>query len=323
MQKWHESDEFKKLVWHFYENHARPVDKKEMSEAKQHCDLLLQDILQALGGIRIEYQGSSYEGIKTRSSDLEFDCMIVLSGGEDLSKDTEGVLVGFSKLYLKNKTSVLKKFAQNGYLLPGKLRPYIYGKLVKATKNSENIIVRKHGEAAAQLDIHRPGSQLWYSVDVVPGFEIGGECFIPKSSGRKKGGRFTWRRSFAKEEKELMSDLDEGNQCHKMCARMLKVICNIDSTLRGLQSYVIKTTVLNYDKQNPHMSWREEDFPARFLDLLGQLYKHLKAGHLSHYFIGGKLNVIGGIDPQRLENMALRIQSLLRKKAKLVKLLQM
>ena len=363
----------------FYENHARPVDKKEMSEAKQYNDQLMRQLQNNLEAKRIEYQGSSYEGIKTRSSELEFDCMVVLPGGDELEQDATGVQTGFSKLHLEDEDSNLTKFVEgDGYLSPQLVRESFYGSLTKAVDDlpqSETVKIRKHGDAAVQLDIKRPSGpkkgQFWYSVDVVPGYEVGGEAFIPKSSKRKEKTKkkkktvvttengdtngasttvkkkkakkpkttteaatagvpkkkkkspkkLTWRRSFAAEEKECMSDLDVGNQCHKMCARTLKVIVNIDPPLRALQSYAIKTTVLRYDKENPGKSWQEEDFPARFLDLLEQLRVHLITGQLSHFFLGEESNILEGTNPKHLEQMSLRIRSLLTRKPRMQTLL--
>ena len=269
----------------------------------------------------MEKQGSSYEGMKTRSSSLEFDCMVVLCGGDSLTVNDAGCPRGFSKLQVKHvlpasqipaKIMAGRPYDESEkYTDPEKVVHRFYGELqiaLNILQLSHRVKLRRHGDTAVQMDVLDENS-LWYSVDMVPGLAVNGSCFVAKSS---KAVPYTWRQSFAQTEKRKWSNIDRNNLCHKMVARMIKVIRETDDTMKPLQSYAIKTALMNLDRDR-HLSWSQRDLGKRFVDVLASLRDCMDSGMLPHHYLGQDLNVLEVClsNPVHLANMTNRLDRLL------------
>ena len=312
---WHQSPGFQVLAFDFHEScaHRPQIDTSEA--ARSNFALLAVQILLILRSNnvaeRTENQGSSYEGIKTRSSSLEFDCMVVLTGGDSLIENEAGYPRGFAKLQVRDALTTpdwLRKLKVDGSneVDPKKLVNWFQGQLQKALNRLPfDVKLRRHGDTAVQMDVKDNGI-LWYSVDMVPGFSVNGKSYVAKSS---KKVPLTWRQSFAQKEKAKWKDIDHNNQCHKMVARMIKVIREIDNTMKPLQSYTIKTAVMNLDRDRPYLSWSQNDLGVRFVDVLAYLRDCMTSGMMPHHYVGQDINVLEGYhsNPVHLTNMNNRL----------------
>ena len=410
LRSWHQSVEFQAMALAFHDACGRTPPLDTLEPAKAHFAMLGDQLLQVLRSknvaVRRENQGSSYEGIKTRSSSLEFDCMVVLCGGDSLTINNAGCPRGFTKLQVTNAVTTpassnrLKVAGSgSGYLtrngaacqmgfsklqtryalaapyqvhrrkivgssgcsltmndalsrnaltttdwlnrltvvgsnevdprkvvdwFQGQLQMALnmlsssadwYQKLFQLAQNWPgkpqmafnrlvNIAVqlRRHGDTAVQMDVYNLGD-LWYSVDMVPGFVVNEYSFVAKS----KKVPFTWRQSFAQVEKAKWGNIDRNNQCHKMVARMVKVIREIDDPMKPLQSYTIKTALMNLDRDQ--LTWRRNDLGKRFVDVLAYLRDCMTSGMMPHHYIGDDLNILEGYfsNPHHLANMKNRL----------------
>ena len=331
MSAWLAGAEFNELVRAFHERHARYPPRDQMRPAKRHLNEIIDRLQRNIDvATRIEFTGSSYEDIKVMSSDLEFDCMVMLKGGPHLGKVTQEMPLGYSKLrVLPGKENWFPKCTDNqNYLSSELVSGWFFSKLQKAVNdlriNDYEIKLRRHGPAT-QMDIYNlRTSKLWYSVDVVPAYEIRGqEIYVAKPYKEVEDENevyTTWRRSFSLEEKAIMKSLDQGNKCRKMCIRMLKVIRERESTLRKLPSYFIKTTVLNMVKRETWKSWDHSQIGRRFVEILSNLKGYLESGNLPHRFLP-RMNIMCDFDEPTRYNMASRIEKWLKSEKEMRKLL--
>lgn len=333
---WLQGVAFQKLVEDFHHECARPPQKSPMKGAKKHLEHMvnhLRQYLQQRGVVsRMEYQGSSYEGIKVQSSDLEFDCLVILSNSQCINKSNTLCTDGFTRLELKpNFATPLSQFVKDGFLNSYLVKNWFYGEIMKAIEVlsnaqmlTENIICRRHGPAV-QIDVYESQHDeiLWYSVDMVAGYEItvmGHENKNVYVAKQYNGDLTTWRRSFSIQEKEMMKTLDKDGGCRKQCVRMLKVLRETEAPLKSLQSYFIKTTLLNMLRDKPSKSWARKNLGLRFVDLLRHLCDYLQKGMLPHYFLP-KINLVESYSDISLSNMVGRIDHLLNSQEAMTKLL--
>ena len=312
---WHQSAEFQEMALAFHDTCGRTPPNDTLEPARRHFGQLSVQILQILRSnnlaMRMENQGSSYEGIKTRSSSLEFDCMVVLCGGDSLVVNDARCPRGFAKLQVKTALTTPDwlnrlKAAGSNDVDPRKVVDWFQGQLQMAINRlSSDIKLRRHGETAVQMDVPNCGT-LWYSVDMVPGFAINDKSFVAKS---KKTVPFTWRQSFAQVEKGKWKNIDSNNKCHKMVARMIKVIREIDDPMKPLQSYTVKTALMNLNRDRPHLSWSQNDLGKRFVDVLAYLRDCMTSRTMPHHYVGQGINVLEGYlsNPAHLTNMKNRL----------------
>ena len=252
---WHSDDKLQKDLSDFHEACASFPHAAFKEAMKLHDDTMktLRKDLQDMGvALVFEYTGSAYEGIKVPSSSMEFDVMVVLSGGENL--DAREVRPCYYELYPTGQNiepPFSKMMSTEPYqqcLLPTKVTEYFTGKLQKAINLHEELrttIRLKYHGPAIQMDVYKsPFIEEWnkfYSVDMVPSFGIpslrpenpyGHEYYVAKPFKGERikedqiyegEPRTTWRRSFSLEEKNLIKTIDKGNNCLKQCIRILKV----------------------------------------------------------------------------------------------------
>lgn len=299
-----------------------------MKDAKAHHTVLvtkIRDYLQQSGAVSdLQFQGSSYEGIKvmTNRTDLEFDCLVLLTGGESLQKIPGEEWLeeeGYVRFEIDRADKPMRrKFAGGSTVLSTRLvKENFFGQLQKAVNAlgySNDIILRSHGPAA-QMDVMKPGTRtLWYSVDMVAGFEVAAgvpgqtEIYVAKPH-KKRCKKSSWRRSFSKEEKDMMNDIDADNGCRKPCLRMLKVLSKIDPALKPLQSYFFKTTLLTMVRDESK-SWDQTQLGLRLVDLLRKIQNYLKEKILPHYFCPS-MNLLIGFKAKTMKKVVKHIDSLL------------
>ena len=330
---WFGSDEFLNLVKEFHKKYARFPPDDVMKPCKEYHTGLINKIMKYLREVsniasRVEYTGSSYEGIKVMSSELEFDCMIVLKTSPHLMKTDDLAPAGYGKLRPKpGKESHFKQLTCDGLLSTNLVSQWFHGQLTTAVKDlgldGDVLKLRYNGQAAIMLDVWIPGNpnDTWYTVDMVPTFEVTGpdgvkEAFVTKASENRPpeehGKHFTtWRRSYSLEEKKKMNAIDHGNGCRRQCVRIMKVIKDRETALKSLPSYVIKTTLMNLTRDEPGLSWSQKDLGLRFIDMLEALQKYLEQGYLPHHFTAD-INVLNSYKETALFNMVTRIGKLLR-----------
>ncbi len=283
---------------------------------------------------RIEFTGSAYEGIKVSGTNLEFDCMLILKGGENLEKiQLSHASPGYVNLKpVSGKEDDFPKILdKNGYLSSEKIKNVFFGDIQKVINDSAGLKVdvklRKHGPAI-QMDVSRSNGKFWYSVDLVPAFEVKGvpvkELFVAKpvkgSAGdQQENSEITWRRSFSLFEKGLLLNADGAdNGVRKQCARIMKVIRDRETSLQKVHSYLLKTTLF-HEMTSKH-SWAPDKLGERVVGLLRRLANYLDNGNLPNYFLP-EMNLISDFKLVLRQNMADRINKILRSKSELSKIL--
>ena len=323
----------------FHERCCRYPDVTTMKEARSHLSGLVYDLCNDMKKrdvtTCVHFQGSSYEGIKTLASPLEFDCLIVLGGRA--FKAPDDCPAGYTKLKPNGQGLSIKKLCEGDFLSPQKIRAKFESELQKSINNLRRpfkMVLVKHGPAL-QIDVYRDWGGYWYSVDMVPGFHVRvrndyhvyvAKPYKPLSYGfSSEDAHLSWRRSYSIEEKLKFKNIDRDNGCRKMVVRMVKVMREIDSPLSALPSYMIKTAVMNLDRDRD-LDWHQRCLGLRFVDVLSYLSTHLSLGHLPHHFLDGSsglepLNLLSDIDEEVLNNMAGRLKNLLNSKAKMTAML--
>ena len=156
-----------------------PSNEETLEPQKQHQKFLkkLETALKAKKWCKkLEYTGSSYEGLKSTEGGLEFDIMFIIDGS-DLCIDPLTDCEGYAYLKIKPddeaNVSIYEKFVDCAFLSPSKLIDIFFGTVqtcVNAMKLGDQIKVRRHGPAV-QIDVTKQGEEF-YSVDLVPSVEV-------------------------------------------------------------------------------------------------------------------------------------------------------
>ena len=164
--------------------HNRVTRQPPMMQARRIHVKFSQEVEVALrrDGLchRLEYTGSSYEGVKVWKNlldpDLEFDLMVIMAGGAGLVSRPIPGKSGFFILKKREATSLESLSGQtdrNGNKLVSETASVFYSKLQKIINNSidmnEIVKLRMHGPAV-QMDVYTDSKQeeKIYSVDFVP-----------------------------------------------------------------------------------------------------------------------------------------------------------
>lgn len=325
-QPWYNKSTLDSILIYYYNANAKnPYEEMKKVKPEFIKDInLLETRLRGLGWCKkVEYTGSSYEGLKISEDGLEFDVMFVIDG-----TGLELVPVKGQEGYTNFKAStkalpMLQKSANfTGLLSPTKVNAKFFGTVTKwkndVDPTGQRMKLRNHGPAT-QMDVFNGTKKVWYSVDLVPAVEIkdAGEVklYIPKPL---KNVQTTWRRSFSREEKRILKTLDQGNGCRRKVARVIKAMFKGEPTLRPFTSYYIKTTLLLTVQSFPDMSWKTSDVTERVLDVLGAIEFYLKQRYLPHYFIPS-INLLVDMKEHVKLNMLKRVRSLRRYEDKFVK----
>src|SRR6218665_1981075 len=317
---WHYSKDLLRAVQGFHDKYARQP-QAQIAEAKAGHTTTMGEIerqMRQLGMlVRLEYTGSSYEGTKVaRSRDncgLEFDVMAIIdSRGKGLQVEKMLTEAGFARLKVEATagTSDLFGHFEGDYLNAQRTADKFFGQLQKCINNSQElsaaVTLRRHGPAA-QMDVSRGGA-LFYSVDVVPTYEVNGERYVAKPiTGDAMPDSLAWRRSYSIEAKEKILGADGNNGCRKKVFRILKVIRNREPVLAPLTSYHLKTALF-LEMDNPGLIWSEDELGKRLMGVLYQLEIRLTEGNLPHYFLGSGVNLLSLVTKITIENMRDRVR---------------
>lgn len=336
------SEELYRAFQNFHDKYAREP-KDNMTKAKRIHHDLMQEIESTFrrNGIchRLEYTGSSYEGVKVRKGidedDLEFDVMMVVDKHKyDLQVLEDNDRPGYAWLKInrgeqpsRGLDKVLKYWNFFGfisgdlYVDPNKTIDIFFGELQKLINESYQmkgkVKLRRHGPAV-QMDVHPDsGVLLWgprlFSVDLVPAYEVGSALYVSKPLKGEVPIRMTWRRSFSVQEKQKLS----GGA--KYVLRALKVVRNRESGLAPLTSYHLKTALF-YEMDSEH-DWNDRALVLRFLGVLGQLERSLANENLPHYFIR-EINLLSSVSSSSMRNMCDRIERIRGNENKLMNILK-
>lgn len=169
----------RKQLFKFYDKFAK-TPTKEINKAKVKHEIymkMLEVELKEEGWCKkLEYTGSSYEGLKITEDGLEFDVMFVIDG-----KGLETSLIpnreGYCNLHMQ-EGAVSKLFAsfgnQEGMLMPKKMISEFFSVLqrtINKLKYEKLFKLRIHGPAV-QMDVNDDKGNFWYSVDLVPSVEV-------------------------------------------------------------------------------------------------------------------------------------------------------
>ena len=284
--------------------------------------------------LRLEYTGSVYEGLKTEAAD-EVDVMVVLETWQNFNvEDSE--IPGYVRLKASPDPQFSTYLSPEGYIVPKRLRNGWFtsrvAKAVNAFNDNHNsdvrLNMRYHGPAI-QIDIHcrRTGEKL-LSTDLVPCFEIDhsshdycvAKPFTLGQAGRKT--KLLWRRSFSLKEKAILQHMDQDGGCRHELLRIVKTLVKRPrASLGKLKSYHLKTAFMHYMKKNPNNWAGENSLEEHFVGFLRKLQMYLEKSNLPHYWLHS-LNLFENIRPVVVAHMTARVKSLLRRKAKMNKLLE-
>ncbi len=298
-------------------------------------DLRTRDICK-----RLEYTGSSYEGVKVMKTpsdaDLEFDIQVILNGGDKLRAVEIPENPGFFKLRHKEFDTLRiqlqaytddPRLRENADQLPERTACTFYSELQKVINSNDElrnrINLRRHGPAI-QMDVYKDLSKIskFYSVDMVPTFEVDGKRFVSKPLREGQDCNLAWRQSFSVEEKEKLRNADSDQGCRRQVLRVLKVMRNGFAELKPLESCHLKRALFKMMDQKPQRnSWAFDRLGERTVDVLRSIEMELATGSMPHYFVPA-VNQISSWSPDTINNLKNRIHRLLEREERFTNLLQ-
>jgi len=277
--------------------------------------------------LRLEYAGSAYEGLKTEAAN-EVDIKVVLkTNRQEVTVEDSGI-PGYVRIKAAKDSKLCKYASSEGYINPKRLRNGWFYSLVVQAVNAFNsnssvsdvhLVVRYHGPAI-QLDITRKGTGgVLLSVDLVPYIHIEGDNYFAPNGAHSK---LSWKKSFSLMEKSLLQHMDTDHGCRHELLRIVKTIVNREtSSLPALDSYHLKTAFMHYIEENPD-NWSDQNFLGEhFIGFVGKLQAYLEEGRLPSYWLPA-VNLLEGIKPRVVQNMAKRMKNILTKKGKRNKVLK-
>ena len=322
-----QSSNFTTILQEFHDKCARQP-QEEMTKAKKKHTYLMREIIEKdLRYLRLcqrlEFTGSSYEGVKV-NNDIEFDVMFIISASDVEAKPLEGI-PGFAKLRPNEKMQHHAQFHDildsDKYAVAEKVANKFLSNMQILWNNREELQknrLSKHGPAV-QMDVTKEDGSDWYSVDLTPCYELtGGERFVARKV--PDGSMIAWRRTFSVEEKKHFDGMDASNGCRKQCLRILKVIRNNEATFQRISSYHLKNTLFHEAKEHKN-GWSQENIGTKFMDLLRRLSQSFLTGKLPNFF-NPEVNLLENIPPETLKNMHCRCERLINNEARLIKLLE-
>ena len=223
----------------FHDKHAKYPSPQDMDPAKEHAEEIAGIIfhfLQERGMVEwyeesnsrmfIE-QGSSYEGTKTETTDLEFDLLFLLPSSLKIIPDDSDTPAGYAYLEfddsIRGKSTFLNecnKKSEGGFISISEVMDVIM-KTIKGIQHELPPNVKApfpHGPAL-QFDVKNPATgQFWFSVDVAFGIRIENTTssfisvsdfeaiFVPNPQYQQSyESQFEWRQSFLVEELLMVS----------------------------------------------------------------------------------------------------------------------
>jgi hypothetical protein len=140
------------------------------------------------------------------------------------------------------------------------------------------INLRKHGPAV-QMDVYKDDfkQQKFFSVDMVPTFELGNRRYVSKPLKEGNHSDVAWRQSFSVEEKNKLMNIDADNGCRKQVLRVLKVLRNRSPELRVLESCHLKRALFQMIDEKPSKyNWMFDRLGVRTIETLEKIESQLK-----------------------------------------------
>lgn len=271
---------------------------------------------------RLEYTGSSYEGVKVRKSpsdmDLEFDIQVILVGGDRL--EAVEICPGFARLVHRNYVRLealtdYPSLIRDGNQLPEETASKFHSAMQLIINENEEmrrrINLRKHGPAV-QMDVYKDDvkREKFFSVDMVPTFELGNRRYVSKPLKEGSHSDVAWRQSFSVEEKNKLMSIDADNGCRKQVLRVLKVLRNRSAELRSLESCHFKRALFQMvDEMSSKYNWMFDRLGVRTIDILRKMESQLSTGCLPHYFLP-QVNQISSWNSATIQNVRDRLHRL-------------
>ena len=275
---------------------------------------------------RVQYIGSVYEKTYVASSALEFDCVLVLKGGDQLK--SKHYSAGYARLKPElDELGEYQDVLDHGHVSTAFVRDIFMGGVQKCINELRGtkpyMKLKEHGPSVRMDILHNPSGKLWFSVDLLPAFALkDGSLFIPRPLKNEEfpvEPQTVWEESFALREKEVLASIDRhDNGIRKWCLRMLKVIRNNDPELKPISSYIIKMLVLR--ENQIEYKWGPKDLGVRLIGLMLKLARYLERGNMPH-FDDHHINVLQGMDSYQRERLAKYIKGLAQSKSRIYKIL--
>jgi len=336
-QDWHKSKELYEAVSRFHDKYARQPQMDYEKGIHERNTKEIETVLRDEGICqKMEYTGSSYEGVKVAKSadnkDIEFDVMVIMNGGKKLVEQQLPSKPGYAFLKLRDPNTsgaaLLFQTGADGIVSPKDTTRMFFSKLQLIINSSSNmngkIRLINHGPAV-QMDVYedRIGGKKLYSVDMVPTFEIGDgaekKMYVSKPIKLEDEACNAWRRSFSLQEKGKFVAMDRDNGCRKKVMRILKVLRNREPGLTQLTSYHLKTSLFK-EVDDPQNSWSYDMLAARLMGVLRRISDDLSGGCMQHYFLP-EINLLEGMTTACKNNIRDRINRLLSSKEEFMKIM--
>lgn len=182
LQDWYLKDDVKKQLMEFYNKHAK-TPNEDMRKARHELDVHLKRFEVELRKKelckKLEFTGSSFEGLKITSDGLEFDVMCILPG-----KDIELIEIdecpGFVNLGFGSSTSnkILESFLDetSNVISPKKVVSKYFSEITLirndlGKKDKERMELKTSGPAVC-LTFKNENSDIWFKADFVPTIEL-------------------------------------------------------------------------------------------------------------------------------------------------------
>lgn len=181
LQDWCLKEDVKKQLMEFYEKQAK-TPKEEMKKARQELEVLLKRFEVELKKKelckRLEYTGSSFEGLKITSDGLEFDVMCILPGKDVVLIEIDEC-PGFVNLGFAGSTpNILQTFVEetSNVVSPQRVVSKYISEITLirnglGKKEKERIDLKKSGPAVCIIFKHDNGN-IWFKADFVPSIEL-------------------------------------------------------------------------------------------------------------------------------------------------------
>ena len=132
----------------------------------------------------------------------------------------------------------------------------------------------------------------------------------------------SWRRSFSRQEKDLLKSIDSGNLVRRSVARTIKAI--VKRKWKSIPSYAIKTILFHFCDHQTNVGkeqfWSTKNYEYRVFDFLALLQGYLHEKWLPNYFLPNQ-NLLKKHKEKTLENISTAIKCLWTSEAKVLKLL--
>jgi hypothetical protein len=335
-EEWYKTDRFYQVVRKFHDTYARQPDMSAAKETHERFKEMIERELRKMDICkRLEYKGSSYEGVKVKKSpidnDLEFDIMVIMVDSDKLVarsiQNSPGFVRLYTKKYVEEQGFQLESLVVgDGEQLSEKVGKQFFGAVQKCINNcpemKDRVLLRRHGPTATQMDVYTGRankSAKLYSVDLVPSYEVGDKIYLAKPLDDRNDSPMVWRECFSLQEKLKLNGIDRGNECRKEVLRVLKTLRNGRSEMQKLSSYHLKTALFYVVDEQP--SWNYNQLGERVVDVLKKLEDFLKRGFMHLYFLKSA-NLFKKFSQECISNLRDRIHDMCTKEVTLVNMME-